>query len=660
MSEVGINHEQINSARALKVIARAMVYSFQYKFELAVKAATQMTSIFWILFLPWPAKLIVDYVVLGQVESSSSTVLPFFFLPLVELLDGREPLQITFLLGGIFLLMVLLVGAYGTDGAQRDSATAALAEGEDSATRSENQANSMHSLVSGFFGLFEALWHIRIAHKLNHQLRSELFHHFQGQSLVQYSSRSIGDVVYRAMYDTPSISNIVFNIWVGPATSAVNLTTTIFMMYLVFRSEPVVVWCALAIAPLNFVMVLYFAGLVREYGSYAREAGAKTTALIEESLVNVLAVQGLGMSNQQEAHFETASAESYRRFRQLTVVRILGSFTAAFVGNAMLFVVFYFLAPSFIAGKFAPGDWFVIYGYFGAIAASSAYLGRLWLDLQENVTGIDRVFSILDSPREILEEEPGDGDQLFRFESSLDLKQLNYHYPDGTQALRDIEFHAEMGQTIALVGPTGAGKTTLAYLIPGLIEPGSGEYLVDGQVLERKMLSALRRQVAFVFQEASLFDVSIRDNIRMGRASATDAEVRRAAEIANAASFIEDLPQGYDTRVGRSGGKLSVGQKQRIAIARALVSDKPIIILDEPTAALDPETERSLVRSLSQIRGDHLIILVAHRLATIRSADRIYYLEDGRIIEYGSHRELLVSGGPYARFVEMQTNGRAN
>jgi ABC-type multidrug transport system fused ATPase/permease subunit len=651
---------QITTREALRVIGRAMAYSFRYKFELAVKAAAQMTSIFWILFLPWPAKIVVDQIVLGGARPNPDAVVPFFFAPLLAVADSLTPLQTAWFMSGVFLIMILLAGAFGTDGAQRDSAVAPLAEGEDSATRSENQANSMHSLVSGMFGLFESLWHIRITHRLNHRLRSELFSHFASHRITDFQDRAIGDVVYRAMYDTPSISNIIFNLWVGPATTVVNLATTILMMYVVFRSEPAVIWCALAVAPMNFFLVIYFANLVRKYGSLAREAGSATTAVIEEGMSNVLAVQGLGTNEISEGRFGAASLTSYRRFRQLVLARILGSFTSAVVYNSMLFVVFYFTAPAFIEGEFAPGDWFVIWGYFGAIAASANYMGRLWLELQENVTGLHRVFTILDSPVEQLDEGVTGTSNDIRIERGIRLAGVSYAYPDGTVALRDVDFEGGIGDMIAIAGPTGAGKTTLAYLVPGLLIPSAGEYRVDGRLLTAADLSPLRRQVAFVFQEASVFDDTIAGNIRMGKLDASDQEVRHAARLAGADEFIDRLPEGYGTRLGRSGGRLSLGQKQRLAIARALVSGKPILILDEPTAALDPQSENALVRNLRIAREGRLIIVIAHRLSTIRSADRIYFLDEGRVVESGSHDELMRGGGTYARFVKLQLNEDAD
>lgn len=650
---------QITTSEALRVIGRAMAYSFRYKFELAVKAAAQMTSIFWILFLPWPAKIVIDHIVLGDARANPDTIVPFFFAPLLVMVDSLTPLQTAWFMSGVFLMMILLAGAFGTDGAQRDSAVAPLAEGEDSATRSENQANSMHSLVSGMFGLFEALWHIRITHRLNHRLRSELFQHFASHRITDFQDRAIGDVVYRAMYDTPSISNIIFNLWVGPATTVVNLATTILMMYVVFRSEPAVIWCGLAVAPLNFFLVLYFAGLVRKYGSLAREAGSATTAVIEEGMSNVLAVQGLGTNEISEGRFGAVSLDSYRRFRQLVLVRVLGSFTGAVVYNGMLFVVFYFTAPAFIEGTFAPGDWFVIWGYFGAIAASAAYMGRLWLELQENVTGMQRVFAILDSPVEQLDAGEADAGDI-RIERGIRLERVGYTYPDGTVALRDIDLEGHIGDMIAIAGPTGAGKTTLAYLIPGLLMPSVGKYHVDDRLLTADDLSPLRRQVAFVFQEASVFDDTVAGNIRMGKLDASDDEVRHAARLAGVDEFIDGLREGYQTRLGRSGGRLSLGQKQRIAIARALVSEKPILILDEPTAALDPQSENALVRNLRSARQGRLIIVIAHRLSTIRSADCIYFLEDGRIVESGNHDALMRRDGTYARFVKLQLNEDTN
>lgn len=647
---------EITTLQALATIGRALRYSTQYKLELAVKATTQATSIFWILFLPWPAKIVIDYIVLGDSPRANATVIPFFFEPLLRIVDPLTPYQTAWFMAGLFLLMILLVGAFGTDGGQRNQAVAWLAQGEDTATRSENQANEMHSLVSGLFGLFESLWHIRITHRINHRLRSELFNHFKAHRVTDFHDRSIGDIVYRAMYDTPSISNVISNIWVGPPTTILNLTTSILMMHVVFRSEPAVVWCALTIAPLNFALVLYLATLQRKFGTQSREAGSSTTAMIEEGVSNVMAVQGLGSDDADHARFAAASAFSFKRFRRVILINLLSGFTMTVVSSSMLFVVFYFTAPAFIESQFAPGDWFVIFGYFGTISGSAIWLGGLWITLQERITGLHRVFAILDSPMETLAEQSSGtlGDD-YRLSEGVRLENVDYDYPDGTPALRGIDFEGHLGEMVALTGPTGAGKSTLAYLVPGLLTPTKGSYRVDGNQLTEFDLSPLRRQVAFVFQETSVFDDTVEGNILMGRSDATPEDVRRAAELAGAAEFIENLPEGYKTPLGRSGGKLSVGQKQRIAIARALVSNKPILILDEPTAALDPQTENQLVANLRKAREGRLVIVIAHRLSTIRSADRIYFIDEGRVVESGTHQELMDGKGMYASFVDLQT-----
>ena len=656
MSEIALNERQ-----ALYTVARALRYAWRFRWELAVKGTAQATSIFWILLLPITGKLIVDLVVLGDTPASAGAEVnvPFFFLPVMDMLAPLSPMQTAIALGFIFIAMLLLVGAYGTDGAQRSGAVAWLAEGEDLATRSENAANSMHSLVSGMFGLFESLWHIRIAHRLNHLLRSDVFQCFKSHALTDYQDRSIGDVVYRAMYDTPQVSNIIFHLWVGPITSTINLITTIFVMYVMFRSEPVVVWGAIVTGPLNFFLVIFVARLARKYGTLAREAGAKTTAVIEEGIANMLAVQGVGDSRGYTDRFDKASRFSFARFRQVVLVSVTGDYIGFVVGANMVYIVFYFLASPFINAQYTPGDWFVIWGYYGAIAASAAYLGRIWLTLQEGIAGMHRVFNILDQKREAVDKSnaAAAGDQAIRItsNSTLRLNKVGYHYPDGNVALRDIDFEASAGEMIAIAGPTGAGKTTLAYMLPGLLTPTSGSFEVDGQVVSPDVISTLRENVAFVFQETAIFDDTIFNNISMGRRDATLEDVQEAARQTDIADFIDSLPDGYQSNLGRAGAKLSVGQKQRIAIARTLVSRKPVLILDEPTAALDPRTENQLVNNLLSLREGRIIVVIAHRLSTIRSADRIYFMDDGQIVETGSHAELMNEDGMYAYFVNLQT-----
>ncbi|MYD42754.1 MAG: ABC transporter ATP-binding protein [Gammaproteobacteria bacterium] len=652
-----MNENAISGRVALQTVGRAMKYSMRYDLELAVKGMTQATSIFWILLLPLTGKAIVDFIVVRDISPPSDANVPFFFLPIVDFMLTLSVYETAFFLGALFVGMVILVGAYGTDGAQRTNAVAWLAEGEDIATRSENAANNMHSLVSGLFGLFESLWHIRVSHRLNHTLRSDIFHRFKSHSITELSNRANGDVVYRAMYDTPAVSNIIFNLWVGPITSFVNLVTTILVMFVIFRNEPVVVWGAVAVGPLNFALMLYIAKLSRKYGTLAREAGSKATAVIEEGLANMMAVQGIGSTDIYVEKFRKASWFSFSRFRQVILVGISGNFISFVIGANMVYIVFYYLAVPFINQEYSPGDWFVIWGYYGAIAASAGWLGRLWLTLQEGIAGMHRVFNILDSDLENVDpiSMASASDSSLELKQSIELQNVSYAYTTGREVLNDINFQAKIGEMVAISGPTGAGKTTLAYLIPALVTPTGGRMLVDGLEPTQDDLVKLRQQVSFVFQETSVFNDTIANNIRMGRREASLDDVEEAARIAGAHEFIDALPERYETNLGKAGAKLSVGQKQRIAIARALVSKKPVLILDEPTAALDPRTENELVRNLRAARDGRIVIVIAHRLSTIRAADRIYVMDEGAIVESGDHASLMARDGIYARFVNLQT-----
>jgi ABC-type multidrug transport system fused ATPase/permease subunit len=264
------------------------------------------------------------------------------------------------------------------------------------------------------------------------------------------------------------------------------------------------------------------------------------------------------------------------------------------------------------------------------------------------------VFSILDTPVDA--DRQGSRTPSGRT-GRLAVANAGFAYDDGTEALADVSVTAQTGEMVAIVGATGAGKTPLAHMIAGFVEPASGTVTFDDDDIADLDLAALRSRVSFVSQEPAVFDDTAANNIAMGLAGATRDEIEGAARAARADGFIRDLEFGYDSRLGRSGNTLSVGQKQRLAIARGLVSKAPILILDEPTAALDPETEAALVASLDASRAERILIVIAHRLSTIRTADKIVFLRDGRVIEVGSHDELMgIEGGAYREFVDLQTS----
>jgi len=636
----------------LVILWRAFLYILPFKWRFVTRFILAWITYFPGIVYPWILTLVIDHVILGIAVGDTPTRYPPFFQPFVNLIDGKSPAVMMIFITSLCLLMVSLVGGFGTGRQENHDTDGRLAEGHDQATRSENEANIANSASSGLFGWADFRFMLRLTQALNHYYRSQLFERIKSLPMSILDDQRIGDTVFRVMYDTPSISRICYDVVLRPTVSIINLVIILYVMHYSFKDVPWLVVVGILSLPATFLTTLPFAGLMRRRVQASRASGSDTTGTIEEGMNNILAVQSLGGSRKQRQRFDRDSSESFRRYRGAFAANVIVNMAVSFSGEAITLGATYIIAINVINGTVSAGAFGVLLFYYYWIVKSGRDMANLWIVLQQNAVGVRRVFFLMDLP---VEKDLGKKD-LPPITQGVKVENAGLVYPDGRRALNNVSFEGRMGEVVAIVGPTGAGKTSLAYLVPHYHTATEGRVLIDGVDINEVTLTSLRPQVSYVFQETHLFSDSVADNIRYSYPEATKEEIERAAKMAGAHDFITRLPDGYNTRLKRS--TLSVGQKQRISIARGLVRPSRILILDEPTSAVDPETEKYLVQSLEAASKDNnqLVIIIAHRLSTIRHADKILFMQNGEIIESGSHEELMQKkDGAYRRFVELQT-----
>ncbi len=482
------------------------------------------------------------------------------------------------------------------------------------------------------------------------RLRCRLFDHIQRLSVAFHDATPVGDSLYRVTWDSYAAQTI-FNSGVVPVmTAIVTLTGILFMMT---QQDAVVTGVALAVCLPLALLIRQLDRPTTAHSLRVHERESDVSTRVQETLVGIRAVQAFGREEFEGARFREHAQASLAAYTRLTKIQTGSQALAGTLMSAGMTAVVFLAARRALEGQMTAGDVVLTAAYVTMLYRPLETLTYTAGTLQSATAGARRVLAVLDTKPDVVEasdavEFSGRARGHVRFEG------VDFGYRHGQPVLRDFNLDVPAGQTVALVGASGAGKTTVASLLLRFYDPDAGRVRLDGRDLSALTLASLRRNIALVLQEPVLFGTTIGENIAYGRPGATFDEIRQAAQAAGAHDFITSLPHGYDSAIGERGAMLSGGQRQRLSIARAFLKDAPILILDEPTSALDAETEAMLLETLRRLMRGRTTLIIAHRLSTVRDADRIVVLQEGRIVESGTQADLLARGSVYARLHRLQ------